>query len=167
MDTASRRQLLVAAGSALALGAVSACSGGAHPAGSRVTTSPIAHAVASASTPVTAGPDPAQPLPLPDPGRVLFQASDRTGSDRSAALPPIDPGTLGIDAVCSGPGKIVVGLSDIGTFDVSCGAASPGEYNQLVLSSSYRSVRVSVQGSSRNTWALTLGWTDSTSHPAD
>jgi hypothetical protein len=109
--------------------------------------------------------DPTQRLSMPDNQKVLYQTEGRRGSADLAVLPQIPRGTLGIVVLCNGPGRILVHLGDIASFGASCGTG-PGIYNEIALSSAKKSVAVSVTGSNKNEWALTMGWTSVINPPS-
>jgi hypothetical protein len=152
---------LGSAASLLALASVSGCTS-THPAAASRT--PTAHP----TTVQSAAPlqwNPVTRQPLPQPGKILFQAADKSGSAQLTVIPKIDPGTLGIVALCSGPGKITVDMGKIASFTVGCGRNNPGVYNVVALGSARNSVPISVQATSGNTWALTLGWNSGLAKP--
>ncbi|MEW1865487.1 hypothetical protein AB0399_34775 [Streptomyces sp. NPDC088194] len=109
--------------------------------------------------------DPARPLPLPDHQKVLYQTQGRRASVNLAVLPQIPRGTVGIVVLCNGPGRILIHLSSIASFGAACGSG-PGVYNEIALGSAKKKVAVSVTGSVKNEWALTMGWTSVIDKPA-
>lgn len=79
-------------------------------------------------------------------------------------LPQIPRGTVGVVVLCNGPGRIVIHLSGIASFGAACGSG-PGVYNEIALGSARKKVAVSVTGSVKNEWALTMGWTSVIDNP--
>lgn len=155
--------LLGAATSLIALASVSGCttSRSAVNASSTATVQPTATAPSAAPLQW----NPMTPQPLPDPGKILYQVADRSGSAQLPVIAKIDRGTLGIVALCSGPGKITVSMGKIASFTVGCGKNNPGVYNVIALGSARSSVPLSVQAAGANTWALTLGWSSELESP--
>ncbi|MBY8881064.1 hypothetical protein [Actinacidiphila acidipaludis] len=109
--------------------------------------------------------DPARPQSLPDGLKVLYQTHGVRGPAQLTTLARIPRGTLGVVALCKGPGSIRVHLGTIASMDVACG--TPGVYNEIALDGARTSVALSVTASPQNAWALTLGWTSVIDHPAD
>lgn len=82
-------------------------------------------------------------------------------------LPHVSRGTLGIVVLCNGPGSVLVHVGGVASFGVGCGT-NPGVYNEIALASAKKSVSLSVTGSTKNEWALTMGWMSHIDqHPAD
>jgi hypothetical protein len=145
------------------------CSAAGHPSPAEATTRSAGPPGPAVSVrPVKAEPaaenDPAQLLSVPGHQKVLYRTQGRRGAAHLTVLPRIPRGTLGIVVLCNGPGRILVHLGDIASFDASCGTG-PGVYNEIVLDGARRSVAVSVTGSNQNEWALTLGWTSVIKNP--
>lgn len=108
---------------------------------------------------------PAEPPPLPVPGKILYQAAAQHASAGTTALPELQPGTVGVTAVCSGPGSIEVALSGIFSYTVVCGSSAPSDYNEYTLNAPRPSVSLSVQGQAGDEWAVTVGWNAATADP--
>ena len=165
MGRLSGRIFLTSAVSLIALASVGGCTA-THPAAAP-SSAPVSQP-AAATTAQSAAPlqwNPATLQPLPDQGKVLFQTADKHGSAQLTVIPRIGRGTLGVVALCSGPGKITVDMGKIASFTVGCGTNSPGVYNVVGLGSARSSVLLSVQANSGNTWALTLGWSSTMETP--
>jgi hypothetical protein len=133
-----------------------------------VSASPAVSRQPSATEPPVVAKDPAQPQPLSSSSqKVLYRTEGKRGSANLTVLPQVARGTLGIVVLCNGPGGILVRIGDVVSFGVGCGT-DPGVYNEIELSSAKKSVSLSVTGSTKNEWALTMGWTSHIDpHPAD
>ncbi|WP_328473639.1 hypothetical protein [Streptomyces sp. NBC_00448] len=162
--------------SALAIAAgMAGCTSAGHPHGTpkestarSVRSSGMPSATNPSPTPSPAGQaegNPGRPLPLPEHQKVLYQTQGRRASANLAVLPQIPRGTLGIVVLCNGPGRILIRLSGIASFGAACGSG-PGVYNEIALGSVKKKVAISVTGSMKNEWALTMGWTSVIDNPA-
>lgn len=126
-----------------------------HRAGGAPHSSPRSSAPATAST-VTL--DPAKARTVDDGQKVLFRTQGQRGPEELTTLARISQGTLGVQVVCSGPGRIRVRLGAIASFEADCGSGA-AVYNEIALTSARNDVTVSVAGAPTDEWALSLSWT--------
>ncbi|WP_133259813.1 hypothetical protein [Streptacidiphilus pinicola] len=150
------RQVIRPAILAVGLAALAGCSGNPS--------APATHAAAGSAAPARPISDTSTPPALDGPGQVLLQAAGRNGSAELGTVPRIQPGTLTLVVACSGPGTITVDLGGIASYSgVDCDGDSPGQYDVMERDSASSQVRVSVRGASSDHWAVTLGWSPTTS----